>query len=466
MNFINIFVFISIFNGGFCQISDIKSHKVQETDVISTFISKVCEDFFIKKSIKFDVIVYENSTEELDDIKTVVLRSIGQKYPTKSFILPDFDEFFINNSAVILIKDWKSFRKYLKASNLATLNPMETKVVVYIDKEVDSFPDTIGHSDIADLWSVEYWIYHYEDFLTLATYDEFSSQNCRQQKIRELYKFDKIKKKFIKKDQNLKKVHNFNGCPLIVSSEYGRTLFFKKSNMEILKCISWNLHYCNGIINEAAEFEQLQGLAVDIFNILGQIHNFKPEYRIFGWFQSEDYSEDSKLKYPIVHVKMKSIENPQIVISSFLQQISHILVTRSTTLTSSELLLYTFDLISWIVVITSLCVACVVIFVIQLRLGTVRIGPRKELTRPALIVLQIVFGCRQKKLPRANFARFLIILFILLCLVLRICYWCRLVGLMATGVKRVEPKTFGDVIDLNYTIYSCEGTFQLDSKAW
>jgi hypothetical protein len=90
-----------------------------------------------------------------------------------------------------------------------------------------------------------------------------------------------------------------------------------------------------------------------------------------------------------------------------------------------------------------------------LRLGTVRICPRKELTRPALNLAQIVFGCQQKKLPRGNFGRFLIILIVGLCVMLRICYWSQMVGLMAEWMKEQELLTIEDLVERNYTIYNC-----------
>ena len=39
-----------------------------DIEAISTAIAEVCEEFFIKKSITFDVILYRESTGRLNDI--------------------------------------------------------------------------------------------------------------------------------------------------------------------------------------------------------------------------------------------------------------------------------------------------------------------------------------------------------------------------------------------------------------
>jgi len=441
MNFINMFVFISIFNGGFCQISDIKSHKGQETEVISTFISKACEDFFIEKSIKFIVMVYGVPTERLDDISNGLVVNLINKYPMLPVINLESIFFSIDISMVILMKDKINFQNYRRESKIKLDPGSDQKVFIYID-ELDLSKD----EPIADLRPTEYLIHNSEDFLFLSTL----IRNCMLNSLEILYVFDKNLNTLTQKDKNYNKYENIYGCRVLIYGHIGRMIYFKEYNEQVLNCL-YSDKNCQSLMHLLVETEEPEGLMIDIFNILSKIHNFKPIFRVANIFLKRDISDEGKIKFPTVEIGMPEIGQTDYYRTSSIHQYSKVYVIRSIIPISYDLLTRPFDLLTWIVVFMSLGVAFVVIFYMNLRLGTVRICPRKELTRPALNVLQIVFGCQQKKLPRANFTRFLIILFISLCFVLRICYWSQLVGFMATGVKRMSLK---DLMHSNYTIYS------------
>ncbi|CAG9810558.1 unnamed protein product [Chironomus riparius] len=456
MNFQHIFVLIQFTAMTECDILAIKHEN--DTKLVSNYILSVCEDFFIRKSMKFDVIVFESSSERINDIRTGIIKEFGQKYPIRTCMASYFKRHYFENSALILIKDMASYLRYLETTIFVSFDPTIIKIIVYVDDTQFSIPDMVDFHDHPYLRSVEYYILNSNDTLTLATYDSFSRTNCTQQELKILQKFDKIKKTSTKNVKNHKKFYNFNGCPLIITPSYGPLLFLKVYNQKVKNCKKSRKTRCNQL--SVDQYEKPQGFSVDFFKILAKIHNFKPDFQIIK------KSHTAARKGPTVDVMMSSISSDS-VMSSLFQEFSYIFITKTTTLDTFELLTHSFNFHTWIAVLTSLFVAFIVIFYMKLRLGIVRIHPRKELTRPALNVLQIVFGCPQKKLPRANFGRFLIILFIGLCLVLRICYWSQLVGFMTSRVDKMESRTVEDLIDGSYTVYTCsEDNFLIESETW
>ena len=101
MSLIQVFVIISIFCAAQSQISQIKLPKSQETEVISAFISSICEDFFIEKSIKFEIIVYGTPTERINDITNGLVSKLFDKIPINysSNRNLESEKFHIENSA-------------------------------------------------------------------------------------------------------------------------------------------------------------------------------------------------------------------------------------------------------------------------------------------------------------------------------------------------------------------------------
>jgi hypothetical protein len=57
------------------------------------------------------------------------------------------------------------------------------------------------------------------------------------------------------------------------------------------------------------------------------------------------------------------------------------------------------------------------------------------------------------KLPRKTFPRFILMMFIILCLILRTCHQSLLYDLMQKDLRREELKTIDEAIEKGYTFY-------------
>lgn len=65
----------------------------------------------------------------------------------------------------------------------------------------------------------------------------------------------------------------------------------------------------------------------------------------------------------------------------------------------------------------------------------------------------VIMGIGQTVLPKANFARFLLMMFIILCLVLRTCHQSMLYSLLQMDLRHSELKTIEEAIERNFTFY-------------
>jgi hypothetical protein len=72
---------------------------------------------------------------------------------------------------------------------------------------------------------------------------------------------------------------------------------------------------------------------------------------------------------------------------------------------------------------------------------------------PTMNFFGTIFGIGQTRLPRRNFPRFLLMMFIILCLILRTCHQSMLYDLMQQDLRRPELKTIDEAIAKGYKFY-------------
>jgi len=105
MIFVNFLIF-------FCHLKFANSaiysqNKTSEEFLVSTAIVDICEEFFFKRSIKFDLIIYGERTRHLSDISNGVLNRISHNFSSTVQYIEDVSywDHKIQDSALILFKN-------------------------------------------------------------------------------------------------------------------------------------------------------------------------------------------------------------------------------------------------------------------------------------------------------------------------------------------------------------------------
>jgi hypothetical protein len=83
---------------------------------------------------------------------------------------------------------------------------------------------------------------------------------------------------------------------------------------------------------------------------------------------------------------------------------------------------------------------------------------------PAHNVIRIFFGIGQTQLPRKNFSRFILMLFIWFCLIFRTCWQSMMFELMTTDMRKPMPESVEDLREMNYTIVILNTTHKIYHK--
>lgn len=77
----------------------------------------------------------------------------------------------------------------------------------------------------------------------------------------------------------------------------------------------------------------------------------------------------------------------------------------------------------------------------------------KAVNSPLLNVVMIFFGISQIKSPGRNFARFLLMSFIMFCMIIRTAYQGKMFEFIQMDIRHPEVQTINELIDKNFTFY-------------
>jgi hypothetical protein len=126
-------------------------------------------------------------------------------------------------------------------------------------------------------------------------------------------------------------------------------------------------------------------------------------------------------------------------------------------LTPFEKLLQPFDIIVWILFSITLLIGFTVICLLNFKYKSCRAFVfGDKVNHPVLNMLIAVLGSQQKILPKTNFARFILMMFLILCLVLRSIYQGSLFQFLQSDGRKKEVQTIREMIEQDFTFYSYE----------
>ncbi len=121
-------------------------------------------------------------------------------------------------------------------------------------------------------------------------------------------------------------------------------------------------------------------------------------------------------------------------------------------LSAFEKLIYPLDFMTWIMLLVCFAVGFIVIFIVALQPKSVRNFVFGDQTRYPNITMFYLFvgGSVLSKTPTRNFARFLLINFLVFSMIIRVAYEGAMYKFMQSDKKYKEPETFEDLIKLDY----------------
>lgn len=246
-------------------------------------------------------------------------------------------------------------------------------------------PKTHGNDENFPLWWT--FVTEQDDAVYLKSITLFSPQHCGQIKLVEINKFSKSSLSWLTVNFFFVDILDFYGCEVVFGYAFGYTSF----PLLIMNSIreSLNFSYVLNRIDIPTETFENRSLKVVWF--------FYPEVIDFVSFY---YSQMSAPLY---------------------SDVISLTIPYGEPFTALEKMFYPFDNYVWIFFTATFMIAYLVILFINFLGHTVTENfiYGENVRSPALNVFSIFMGCGLKVLPKKNFARFLLMSFVLFCLVMR-----------------------------------------------
>lgn len=122
-----------------------------------------------------------------------------------------------------------------------------------------------------------------------------------------------------------------------------------------------------------------------------------------------------------------------------------------------EKLLQPFHEFVWILIAVILLIAILVIFIINYRFKKYKsFVYGTNVHHPHINLLIAIFGAQQSPLPKRNFARFILMMFLIFCLVLRNTYQGALYQFLQSEGRHKEVESIDEMIKNDFTFYAFE----------
>jgi hypothetical protein len=113
-----------------------------------------------------------------------------------------------------------------------------------------------------------------------------------------------------------------------------------------------------------------------------------------------------------------------------------------------------FDMDVWISIAITFGVGLIIIQIVNVCCDEIQnLVFGEDVRYPTLNFFRVIFGIGQTRLPLRSFPRFLLMMFLILCLILRTCHQSMLYELMQKDLRRAEIETIEEAINKGYTFY-------------
>lgn len=302
----------------------------------------------------------------------------------------------------------------------------------------------VTRSEISSLEDSE--ILHFQYFLLddkfsikLLTFVWYTPEKCATPQLKEVNKFNGRARKWKLGKFSLIKNKNFYGCELVFGAHRQRPAFEFEIQFEPEQKLSYSGFHYNMIRN--------------IANALNFSLTLNPISRYGGAPLFKNLSIDISMQlapfnFYILFTDIHSFTYPYMYYYDF------ILVPPGEDYTEYEKLFLPFDVWVWYLIVFTFAVSFTTIFILNFtKPGVKYFVYGKNVQTPSLNVTMIFFGISQIVVPARNFARYLVMVFIMYCLIIRTAYQGKMFEFMQKNMTQAGVQSVDELIDRNFTLH-------------
>lgn len=402
----------------------------KNNSLASHAIADILNRFFAKFAPKVDLLNY--GLNENDNLVRKILQIKSDLISIQ--VINNAVTNVINSSSIVLFDSKKNFEKIVSEITWQSNPSMRNNHIVhYPNATIADISKAFNNG--FDVDNVIFLVNECEESIDLATSFMFSPENCRSNQFKIINRFNKSNMRWDNSNFYPDKYTNLHGCVLKVAA-------INTPSVTKLKILS------NGSV-------ELEGYNYDVIVALAKTANFKIEINIF------DSLEDALSKSTIDLIAYcEHILNSELVLStSFLFGGIVLFIPPGELYTPLEKMFLIFHYEVWISIAVTFMVT----------MGTVQIINRasfetrkfifgQNINTPTLNIFSNFLIGNQTVLPTTNFARFLLMLFIIWSLIIRTCHQSMLFKYLQQDLRKPEVKTIQELFEQDFTFYGAPET--------
>lgn len=364
-------------------------------------------------------------------------------YQIEKFNGVNFPILKIKRNSVFIISDSiEVLRKLISEISHLTFKVRRRFSMIFLTK--------IGSNEVEEIFQF-LWNLHVKNVnliveenskVKLLTYFPFHAA-CNNTTPVEINKFDTKTESWNSSELFPNKVKNMNNCTLKVGAAVGSGLPY--------------------IILENSTFS---GIEIEIFDELGKIFNFKQEYKVYGNFPGNlhDNGTATGLMKAVIDREVDvgiGFISLQYTRAKFLSE-THaysivalaIIIPRGEEYGDFEKFGRPFSLTVWIFVLAIFTLILITIIIVKLIAKKYKWKIFDEI--PILDFFSIIFGIPQNRVSTKSMTRYILMVFIIYCLIIRTVYESGLYKTIKSHDRKPELKTISEMIDKKFKFFVYE----------
>jgi len=403
-----------------------------ETEILSQALVRIAKEIIAPINQTVNIVTCNGAGNRLDNLPKYLMKDLNNSMTFTNELRTEienlYDELRNYKSALLVICDkWNIALDEEK--NMDGAFNTEVGHIAYISvAAAKQYIKTIYGFD-KKIYSKSLLLVDDGDYLKLKIVSFVSEKTCTKAHLRTINRFSKRRRQW-EAPFNLKALRNNNhGCTFELMIDAQPPEIIWPQNQEL-----------------KANFSLFSGYFVDITKDLSVSHNFKTSVNyesknidiiLFGYSREGDALIYSK------STDMISIHREIIFV-----------IPLGDFYSGFEKLFLPFDVATWILIAMTFAIGLLTILIVtQLSMYIQSFVIGRDVSAPTMNLLAAFFGLGQTRLPARNFARFLLMLYILWCLIIRTGYQGVLYDLLKGDGRRAQNMQLDDFITRNATFH-------------
>ena len=408
--------------------------------MLTKALQSVVDSFFISSTSTFSIIVC--SVTKLKTEEFIV------NVENTTISMEDCDKISVHNKRVyliMLISNYEKFQRFYSEINSERFDYGGFYLIVLTNGMIQEIQQIFTSLWSIFIYNVNILVEDNDGNILMITFMPFKENECGQTTPTIINSYQTQFSAWKSQIFFPRKINNLFKCPIKIaifetppfvtkSSETGR---ISGSDIELVNGLAEALNFRLDLnfLTEPGSWGTIHENGTST-GALRKVINGEIDLTVGGWYLT-------KLRHKYMSISESYYSMPLILI-----------IPPGAQLTAFEKLFRPFHNIVWIILILTLLFGVVIIFIINLQSNKIKkfiFG--METSQPYFNMLIALAGGSLTVLPSRNFARFLLMIFLLFCLVIRTLYQGALFQFLQTDDREKEAQTIDELMDRGFDFY-------------